>query len=55
MQLPLSLTPKDLQKNAEYKNSILTIFGIKDTLKPIDKYIEEIKNSDAYKSYSAND
>lgn len=51
VQLPLSITPKDLQKNAEYKNSILTIFGIKDTLKPIDEYIEEIKNSDAFKEF----
>lgn len=49
VQLPLSITPKDLQKNAEYKNSILTIFGIKDTLKPIDEYIEEIKESEKYK------
>lgn len=29
-------------------------FGIKDTLKPIDDYIEEIKQSEAYKSYLAN-
>ncbi len=28
-------------------------FGIKDTLKPIDKYIADIKNSNAYKSYIA--
>jgi hypothetical protein len=27
-------------------------FGIKDTLKPIDEYITEIKSSDAYKTYS---
>lgn len=28
-------------------------FGVKDTLKPIDDYITDIKNSDAYKSYIA--
>lgn len=27
------------------------IFGIKDTLKPIDEYIKEIKESEAYKNY----
>ena len=29
----------------------LTVFGIKDTLKPTDEYVAEIKDSDAYKSY----
>lgn len=31
----------------------ISFFGIKDTLKAIDEYIEEIKNSEAYKSYIA--
>ena len=31
----------------------ITYFGIKDTLKPIDEYIEEIKESEAHKSYIA--
>lgn len=30
-----------------------SIFGIVDTLKPIDEYIEEIKQSEAYKEYIA--
>jgi len=30
------------------------IFGIKDTLKPIDDYIAEIKQSEPYKTYMAN-
>lgn len=29
-------------------------FGVKDTLKPIDEYIKEIKESDSYKAYIAN-
>lgn len=31
----------------------LSMFGVKDTLKPIDEYIAEIKESDAYKEYIA--
>lgn len=27
------------------------VFGVKDTLKPIDEYIEDVKNSDGYKEY----
>jgi hypothetical protein len=30
-----------------------SFFGIKDTLKPIDEYIEQIKQSEAYKEYIA--
>lgn len=30
------------------------IFGVKDTLRPIDEYITEIKNSEQYKNYLAN-
>lgn len=33
----------------------LSCFGIIDTLKPIDEYIEDIKKSDAYKTYMAKD
>lgn len=31
-----------------------SIFGVKDTLKPIDEYITQIKDSDAYKKYRFN-
>ena len=33
------------------KTSSLYIFGVKDTLKPIDEYIKEIKESSEYKEY----
>lgn len=36
-----------------YKDIGRTFFGVKDTLKPIDEYIAEIKQSEAYKSYMA--
>ena len=29
-------------------------FGVKDTLKPIDEYVSEIKQSEQYKTYMAN-
>ncbi len=32
----------------------MSIFGIKDTLKPIDEYIENMKNSSEYKEYILN-
>jgi hypothetical protein len=32
----------------------LTLFGVKDTLKPIDEYIAEIKSSSEYKEYICN-
>lgn len=32
----------------------IILFGVKDTLKPIEEYIAEIKESEAYKSYVAN-
>lgn len=41
---------------ADIKNTYFIsqyIFGIKDTLKPIDEYIEQIKQSEAYKEYIA--
>lgn len=31
--------------------SYLSIFGVRDTLKPIDEYISDIKNSDAFKEF----
>lgn len=31
-----------------------TIFGVKDLLKPIDMYVSEIKQSEQYKTYMAN-
>ena len=37
-----------------YMSSKLTLFGIKDTLKPIDEYIAEIKESSEYKKYIAS-
>ena len=36
--------------NSTYKIQ-QTVFGVKDTLKPIDEYIAEIKASEAYKAY----
>lgn len=34
-----------------YKDIGRTMFGVKDTLKPIEEYIKEIKESEAYLSY----
>ena len=40
-------------KRDGYKYYEISFFDIKDTLKPIDEYIEEIKQSEAYKEYIA--
>lgn len=46
---------KTLERHTPYKDlkqmSGLLYFGVRDALKPIDEYIEEIKNSDEYKKY----
>lgn len=49
----LNIQFEQLSSNTEYSFNItgLIVFGAKDILKPIDKYIEEIKASDAYKEY----
>ena len=40
----------DLPRSAVYRLKI-EVHGVKDTLKPIDEYITQIKDSDAYKEY----
>jgi hypothetical protein len=44
---------EQLSSDTEYSFNItgLIVFGVKDILKPIDEYIQEIKSSDAYKEY----
>lgn len=53
VQLPLGLNPKQLNQNCYYGNSVATIFGSKDILKPLDEYIEEIKDSEQYKIFTS--
>jgi len=53
----LGIKGKELEKNWEYncfqdgRVNKQSYFGIKDTLKPIDEYIAEIKATDEYKEY----
>ena len=54
IQVALNLTPKELHAFATGELKALFIFGVKDTLKPIDEYIAEIKGSDGYKAYVAS-
>jgi len=41
------------EKSISFNSKVLSILGIKDTLKPIDEYIADIKASDAYREYIA--
>lgn len=47
----LGVTVDVIQNNAWYTTYINQYFGVKDTLKPINEYIEEIKASSEYKAY----
>lgn len=46
----------DIKILDEYKKTYIHsyYFGVKDNLKPIDEYVSQIKESEAYKSYIAN-
>lgn len=56
----LSIHPAILDNYKKYtfglNDSVLSqsIFGVKDTLEPIDVYVSEIKQSEQYKTYMAN-